>query len=65
MKLLLFRIHDGRKSQFEKKHHLSGEQILCLGSSRKRPVLKWEKNIGWPGNLTLTDNALYFEVVFV
>lgn len=38
------------------------EQLLCIGSSRKRPVLKWEGNIAWPGNLTLTDSALYFEV---
>lgn len=38
------------------------EQLLCIGSSRKRPVLKWENNIAWPGNLTLTNKALYFEV---
>lgn len=41
---------------------LSDEQLLCIGSSRKRPVLKWEDNFAWPGNLTLTDKALYFEV---
>ncbi|TVU36378.1 hypothetical protein EJB05_18311 [Eragrostis curvula] len=40
---------------------LSDEQILCIGSSKKRPVLKWEENTAWPGNLTLTDKALYFE----
>jgi hypothetical protein len=40
----------------------SDEQVLCIGSSKKRPVLKWEENTAWPGNLTLTDKALYFEV---
>ncbi|XP_039850140.1 uncharacterized protein LOC120708792 isoform X2 [Panicum virgatum] len=42
---------------------LSDEQVLCIGSSKKRPVLKWEENIAWPGNLTLTDKALYFEAI--
>ncbi|OAY85054.1 hypothetical protein ACMD2_22851 [Ananas comosus] len=42
---------------------LSDEQLLCIGSSRKRPVLKWEDNFAWPGNLTLTDKALYFEAI--
>ncbi|CAK9151183.1 unnamed protein product [Ilex paraguariensis] len=43
--------------------HLSSERILCLSSGRKRPVLKWENNMAWPGKLTLTDRALYFEAV--
>ncbi|KAE8653597.1 hypothetical protein Csa_007537, partial [Cucumis sativus] len=38
-----------------------GENILCVGSSKKRPVLKWENNIAWPGKITLTDKAVYFE----
>ncbi|TKW17918.1 hypothetical protein SEVIR_5G400200v4 [Setaria viridis] len=42
---------------------LSDEQVLCIGSSKKRPVLKWEENTAWPGNLTLTDKALYFEAI--
>lgn len=58
----LLKVHEGRKSHesqgFPK---LFGETILCLSSSRKPPVLKWENNIVWPGKLTLTDGALYFE----
>ncbi|GJN17044.1 hypothetical protein PR202_gb04082 [Eleusine coracana subsp. coracana] len=38
-------------------------RYLSRGSSKKRPVLKWEENIAWPGNLTLTDKALYFEAI--
>ncbi|KAF8404155.1 hypothetical protein HHK36_009035 [Tetracentron sinense] len=58
------RVHEGRKSyQIRESPQLSGEQILCVGSSRKRPVLKWENNMAWPGKLILTDNALYFEAV--
>ncbi|CAL0334328.1 unnamed protein product [Lupinus luteus] len=40
---------------------LSEERILCIGSNSKRPVLKWENNMAWPGKLTLTDKAIYFE----
>ncbi|XP_019440384.1 PREDICTED: uncharacterized protein LOC109345689 isoform X2 [Lupinus angustifolius] len=40
---------------------LSKERILCIGSNSKRPVLKWENNMAWPGKLTLTDKAIYFE----
>lgn len=62
--LSLVRVHEGRKSnQFREGPQLSDERILCLGLSRKRPVLKWENNMAWPGKLTLTDKALYFEVV--
>ncbi|KAL2968801.1 hypothetical protein AAZX31_15G045400 [Glycine max] len=42
---------------------LSEERILCIGSNSKRPVLKWENNMAWPGKLTLTDKAIYFEAV--
>lgn len=56
------RVHQGRKSYQTGDVLLSDEHLLCIGSSRKRPVLKWESNIAWPGNLILTDNALYFEV---
>ncbi|GKC54457.1 hypothetical protein Tco_1077202 [Tanacetum coccineum] len=58
------RVYEGRKS-----YHIAGsppiydEKILCLGSSRKRPVLKWENNVAWPGKLTLTSKALYYEAV--
>jgi len=43
---------------------LSQERILCIGSNSKRPVLKWENNMAWPGKLTLTDKAIYFEVFY-
>ncbi|XP_077248842.1 chromosome-partitioning protein, putative (DUF639) isoform X2 [Tasmannia lanceolata] len=60
----LLKVHQGRKSyQIQENTQLSREHILCIGSSRKRPVLKWENNIAWPGKLTLTDNALYFEAI--
>ncbi|KAK9077099.1 hypothetical protein SSX86_005435 [Deinandra increscens subsp. villosa] len=60
----LLKVHEGRKSYNVKEvSQISGERILCLGSSRKRPVLKWENNIAWPGKLTLTDKALYYEAI--
>lgn len=59
----LIKIHQGRNSHKTADILLSEEQLLCIGSGRKRPVLKWENNVAWPGNLTLTDNALYFEVI--
>jgi hypothetical protein len=34
-----------------------------MAANRKGPVLKWENNVAWPGKLTLTDKALYFEPV--
>ncbi|XP_039120013.1 uncharacterized protein LOC120256383 [Dioscorea cayenensis subsp. rotundata] len=58
----LFKVHEGRKS-YQTNDVMQKEQLLCIGSSRKRPVLKWEGNIAWPGNLTLTDSALYFEAI--
>ncbi|XP_071691576.1 uncharacterized protein [Rutidosis leptorrhynchoides] len=60
----LRKVYEGRKSSISmESSHLSGEKILCLGSSRKRPVLKWETNMAWPGKVTLTDKALYFEEI--
>ncbi|OMO92082.1 hypothetical protein COLO4_17880 [Corchorus olitorius] len=60
----LLKVHEGRRSyQIREYPELSEERILCIGSSRKRPVLKWENNMAWPGKLTLTDKALYFEAV--
>ncbi|PIN09646.1 hypothetical protein CDL12_17776 [Handroanthus impetiginosus] len=60
----LVKVHEGRKSyQFEEFSHSSKEKVLCLGSSRKQPVIRWEKNMAWPGKLTLTNKALYFEAV--
>ncbi|XWS67586.1 hypothetical protein CRYUN_Cryun04dG0018600 [Craigia yunnanensis] len=60
----LLKVHEGRRSYQTREYpQLSEERILCVGSSRKRPVLKWENNMAWPGKLTLTDKALYFEAV--
>ncbi|PON59194.1 hypothetical protein PanWU01x14_161210 [Parasponia andersonii] len=60
----LLRVHEKRKSyQIEEYSHLSEERILCIGSSQKQPILKWENNMAWPGKLTLTDKAIYFETV--
>ncbi|EEF33761.1 conserved hypothetical protein [Ricinus communis] len=60
----LLKVHKGRRSyQARDRPNLSKEQILCIASSRKRPVLKWEKNMAWPGKVFLTDRALYFEAV--
>ena len=57
------RVHNERIS-YELEFLLSpSEQVLCVGSSRKQPVLKWEDNMAWPGKLTLTEKALYFEVL--
>ncbi|URD77731.1 hypothetical protein MUK42_18588 [Musa troglodytarum] len=58
----LLKVHQGRQSYENGDFVLPYEQLLCIGSSRKRPVLKWENNIAWPGNLTLTNKALYFEI---
>ncbi|KAK6143749.1 hypothetical protein DH2020_024097 [Rehmannia glutinosa] len=60
----LLKVHEGRKShQSQDFSHPSKEKVLCLGSSRKQPVIRWEKNMAWPGKVTLTDRALYFEAV--
>ncbi|WOL03540.1 hypothetical protein Cni_G12260 [Canna indica] len=59
----LLKVHQARQSYENRNVVLPNEQLLCIGSSRRRPVLKWEDNIAWPGNLTLTDRALYFEAI--
>ncbi|XP_031739971.1 uncharacterized protein LOC101209123 isoform X2 [Cucumis sativus] len=60
----LLKVHEGRKLyRVRDNTQFFGENILCVGSSKKRPVLKWENNIAWPGKLTLTDKAVYFEAV--
>ncbi|PAN27374.1 hypothetical protein PAHAL_5G076500 [Panicum hallii] len=59
----LLKVHHGRQTHQMGDNFLSDEQVLCIGSSKKRPVLKWEENTAWPGNLTLTDKALYFEAI--
>ncbi|KAK8567857.1 hypothetical protein V6N13_105804 [Hibiscus sabdariffa] len=60
----LLKVHEGRRSYHSHEYpQLSEERILCIGSGKKRPVLKWENNMAWPGKLTLTDKALYFEAI--
>ncbi|KAI9087193.1 hypothetical protein K1719_030828 [Acacia pycnantha] len=60
----LVKVYEGCKSyHIPEFPQLSEERILCIGSNSKRPVLKWEKNMAWPGKLTLTDKAIYFETV--
>ncbi|XP_010521093.1 PREDICTED: uncharacterized protein LOC104800080 isoform X2 [Tarenaya hassleriana] len=60
----LVKVHEGRRSYQPREYpKLSSERLLCVASSRKGPVLKWENNFAWPGKLTLTDKALYFEPV--
>lgn len=59
----LLKVHHGRQTHKIGDNFLSDEQVLCIGSSRKRPVLKWEQNTAWPGHLTLTNKALYFEAI--
>ncbi|CBI23859.3 hypothetical protein VitviT2T_018590 [Vitis vinifera] len=60
----LLKVHEGRKSyEIQESPQLSRERIICIGSSRKRPVIKWENNVAWPGKLILTNKALYFEAV--
>ncbi|KAG6491431.1 hypothetical protein ZIOFF_052774 [Zingiber officinale] len=60
---ILFLVHEGRQSYGNKNNIFPYEELVCKGSSRKQPVLKWEDNIAWPGNLILTDRALYFEAI--
>ncbi|KAL5715288.1 hypothetical protein ACHQM5_017124 [Ranunculus cassubicifolius] len=60
----IVKVHRGRKSYQVKENLLPyTEEVLCTGSSNKRPVLRWKNNVAWPGKLTLTDNALYFEAI--
>jgi hypothetical protein len=51
-----------RSYQIPEFPQIDAEKILCIGSNNKQPVLKWENNMAWPGKLTLTDKAIYFEV---
>eukprot|EP00250_Pteridium_aquilinum_P005599 c15671_g1_i2 orf=220-2820(-) len=38
------------------------ESVLCVGANKRQPVQMWNSNnIAWPGRLTLTERALYFE----
>lgn len=57
------RVHNGRTSYKLQLPYIPSEQVLCVGFSRKQPILKWEDNLAWPGKLTLTERALYFEVI--
>ncbi|XP_057429866.1 uncharacterized protein LOC130722976 isoform X2 [Lotus japonicus] len=50
-----------RSYQIPEFPQLSEEKVLCFGFNNKKPVLKWENNMAWPGKLTLTDKAIYFE----
>ncbi|CAA7052312.1 unnamed protein product [Microthlaspi erraticum] len=60
----LVKIHERRKSyQTTEFPQMSSERLLCMAANRKGPVLKWENNVAWPGKLTLTDRALYFQPV--
>lgn len=53
-----------RSYQIPEFPQLSEEKVLCFGFNNKKPVLKWENNMAWPGKLTLTDKAIYFEVFY-
>ncbi|XP_021724491.1 uncharacterized protein LOC110691843 isoform X1 [Chenopodium quinoa] len=59
----LFKVHKDRTSYKPQFPHTPSEQVLCVGFSRKQPILKWEDNMAWPGKLTLTERALYFEPI--
>lgn len=52
---------ENRSYQIPEFPQIDEEKILCIGSNSKQPVLKWENNMAWPGKLTLTDKAIYFE----
>jgi hypothetical protein len=39
------------------------ESVLCVGANKRQPIQMWnDNNVAWPGRLTLTNRALYFEV---
>lgn len=42
-----------------------GEVVVSVGKNRRQPVQKWSGGLVWPGRVTLTDRALYFEVSMV
>ncbi|XP_058760965.1 uncharacterized protein LOC131634324 isoform X2 [Vicia villosa] len=52
---------ENRSYQIPEFPQIAEEKILCIGANNKQPVLKWENNMAWPGKLTLTDKAIYFE----
>eukprot|EP00246_Nothoceros_aenigmaticus_P017658 TRINITY_DN8828_c0_g1_i1.p1 TRINITY_DN8828_c0_g1~~TRINITY_DN8828_c0_g1_i1.p1 ORF type:complete len:696 (-),score=121.00 TRINITY_DN8828_c0_g1_i1:98-2185(-) len=58
-------VHDEREAHRQQESAtlglIPGECVLCVGASRRQPVQMWNKNLAWPGRLTLTDRALYFE----
>lgn len=39
-----------------------GEVVVSVGKNKRQPVQKWSGGLVWPGRVTLTDRALYFEV---
>ncbi|KAG6553078.1 hypothetical protein Mapa_005415 [Marchantia paleacea] len=61
----LCKVHKGRELQQEQEGARlelgQGERIICVGADSRQPVQKWSKGTAWPGRLTLTDRALYFE----
>ncbi|XP_051132829.1 uncharacterized protein LOC127252614 isoform X2 [Andrographis paniculata] len=59
----LLKVHESRKAHSLQETSYSEERVFCLAFSRKQPVIKWDKNMAWPGKVTLTDRALYFEAV--
>lgn len=42
-----------------------GEVVVSVGKNKRQPVQKWSGGLVWPGRVTLTDRALYFEVSIV
>ncbi|KAL8151810.1 hypothetical protein V2J09_021618 [Rumex salicifolius] len=62
----LLQVHESNKSlKIPETPHLHSEQVLCTSSRRLELVLLWDDKMAWPGKLTLTDRALYFESVNV
>ncbi|KAI5065180.1 hypothetical protein GOP47_0019875 [Adiantum capillus-veneris] len=64
--LELLRVHEERmQHKLDEGSNLSldaDETVLCVGASKRQPVQMWNSNnIPWPGRLTLTERALYFE----
>lgn len=62
----LLRVHEERtQHKLDEGSTLSlelDEIVLCVGASKGQPVQMWNSNnIAWPGRLTLTERALYFE----
>lgn len=62
----LVRVHEERlRHKVDEGSTLSleaDESVICVGSDKRQPVQMWNSNnIAWPGRLTLTERALYFE----